>query len=270
MELARLNAVDEDIFGWIIAPRINASGRIGDPYWAFYTLTTKPDYAEKLEKLNRQRQYLTNLIYEEAVSMLTEGDIVFLFSPNWNKGVVGIVAGRIARLTGKITFVGTLKNGMVTASGRNPTNANLVKVMESAKEYLENFGGHSGAGGISLKVENVEKCIEAMSNYVKENRIQSKPLEIDARIPFDSLTNEEVKLLKKWAPYGEGNPKPLFLDEVFVVGELEKYGYMKVYKVKSREGKFTILKSTVPLKEGTVNKIVFSAHKGVVVEDVLA
>lgn len=267
LELNGLEKVDEDVLGWIVAPRINAASRVSSPLLSFKTLTSSPESAEILEKLNRQRQYLTRMTYEEAVSMPLEGDVLFLFSPNWHKGVVGIVAGRIARLTGKITFVGTLKNGIVTLSGRNPTDANLVEVMKSAAPYLEKFGGHAGAGGITVKIENVERVVELMSEYVRKNKVSSKPLEVDARIPLFSLTEKEIALLRKWAPYGEGNPKPLFYDEVNVIKKNGTKGYLIKYLVKGKDGKVREVKSAVPLKEGAVNRVIYSAHKGTVLEE---
>ncbi len=208
-----------------ISPRINASGRMQSGMEAVDLLTTK-DIGEAYEKsrnidqYNKDRKELDKQITEEANHILAErGEInsdhrtIVIYNKNWHKGIIGIVASRITELYYKPAVVLTLSNGLATGSSRSVQGYDIYKAIESTRDILENFGGHTYAVGLSLKEENIPEFTKRFEKYVEEtirpNQLRPQ-IDIDAYLKFEEITPDFLYYLKLFNPFGPGNQKPIF------------------------------------------------------------
>ena len=208
-----------------IGPRINASGRMQCGREAVDLLVARDineayEKAEAIDQYNQDRKELDKQITEEANSILeARGEMdsnkktIVIYNKDWHKGIIGIVASRLTELYYKPAVVLTLTNGLATGSSRSAQGFDVYRAIESARDLLENFGGHTYAVGLSLKEENIPEFSRRFEKFVAENiqPNQLKPqLDIDAHLSFADITPEFVSMLKKFNPYGPGNNKPVF------------------------------------------------------------
>ena len=208
-----------------IGPRINASGRMQSGIEAVDLLTTK-DLKEatakckSIDQYNRDRKEVDKRITEEANTILADrGEIdsnhktIVIYNKNWHKGIIGIVASRLTELYYKPAVVLTLSNGLATGSSRSVQGYDIYSAIESARDLLENFGGHTYAVGLSLKEENIPAFTRRFEEYVartiKPNQMMPQ-IDIDTYLKFDEITPEFLSLLNKFNPFGPGNQKPIF------------------------------------------------------------
>ena len=208
-----------------IGPRINASGRMQSGMEAVDLLTSK-DFGDALEKArnidqyNKDRKELDKRITDEANAILTErGEIVsehksiVIYNKNWHKGIIGIVASRLTELYYKPAVVLTLSNGLATGSSRSVQGYDIYKAVESTRDLLENFGGHTYAVGLSLKEENIpefsKRFEEYVANTIKPNQLTPQ-IDIDAYLRFAEITADFLSTLKLFNPFGPVNQKPIF------------------------------------------------------------
>jgi len=207
--------------GFTIAPRINAAGRIGRTSFAQKLLLTKDlneaeQLAEELCGLNRDRQRLESEIFAEALEMLEkcppEGKPIVIAKEGWHQGVAGIVASRISEKYCLPAIIICLNNGVGRGSCRSYGGFNIFEALENNSEYIETFGGHEMAAGITILAENVEKFREKLCEYYS-NVLCVKPassLRIDFQVAKAEILNiENVQALGLLEPYGNGNPTPV-------------------------------------------------------------
>ncbi len=208
-----------------IGPRINASGRMQSGREAVELLVTR-DYndaynrALAIDQYNRDRKELDKRITQEANTILAERgeDLnarrsIVIYNSEWHKGIIGIVASRLTELYYKPVVVLTQSNGLATGSSRSVQGFDVYKAIDACRDLLENFGGHSYAVGLSLKVENIPEFTRRFEEYVAANITPSQltpKVEIDAYLTFADITPEFVETLRKFNPYGPGNHKPVF------------------------------------------------------------
>ncbi len=208
-----------------IGPRLNASGRMQSGVEAVDLLVSRDlhDAYEKgkdIDQYNRDRKELDKRITQEA-NHLIENNVaivqgkrsIVIYNKDWHKGIIGIVASRLTELYYKPSVVLTYSNGMATGSSRSVQGFDIYSAVNSTRDLLENFGGHTYAVGLSMKEENIAEFSRRFEEYVAEN-IQpnqlSPHLDIDAVIEFADITPELVSYLKKFNPFGPGNQKPVF------------------------------------------------------------
>ena len=207
-----------------IGPRINASGRMQNGTEAVDLLVEKDlnkalaeanhinEYNEQRKDVDKQMTEEANQIVEKLESQKHHASIV-LYDENWKKGVIGIVASRLTELYYRPTVVLTKFNGIATGSARSVAGYDVYDAIKSCRDLLENFGGHTYAVGLSLKIENIPEFRSRFQKYVMEH-IQPEQteatLDIDAVIDFKDVTKRLHNDLKKFAPHGPDNPKPLF------------------------------------------------------------
>jgi single-stranded-DNA-specific exonuclease len=207
-----------------IGPRINASGRMMNGREAVdllverdlhrgLTLATRiNEYNEQRKDVDKQMTVEANEIVERLESQQHLQSIV-LYDEGWKKGVVGIVASRLTELYFRPTVVLTIIDGMASGSARSVAGFDVYDAVKSCRDLLENFGGHTYAVGLSLKIENIPEFRSRFQKYVMEH-IQPEQteatLDIDAVIDFKDVTKRLHNDLKKFAPHGPDNPKPLF------------------------------------------------------------
>ena len=208
--------------GYTLAPRINASGRMGRAEVAVELfLTRDPARAEELAvllcELNRERQGIESEIFRQCVQCLTDRpqqDAIVLAGDQWHQGVVGIVASRLAEKYACPCFMICLDGGMGKGSCRSWGNINLFELLSSCDGLLENFGGHTLAAGFTVKEENIPALALALRRLVAERRRERdlpSVLEVDMAVSPRHLTVEAVEALDLLEPCGTGNPRPVFL-----------------------------------------------------------
>ena len=207
-----------------IGPRINASGRIQTGKEAVDLLTEK-DYNKALELSNQINEYnearkdLDRNMTEEAnrivdgLEDLADKRSIVLYNEDWHRGVIGIVASRLTELFYRPSVVLTRTNDIATGSARSVADFDVYKAIESCRDLLDNFGGHTYAAGFSLQVKNVDAFAKRFEDFVSDNILpeqMSPTIDIDAEIGFHQITRKFFSDVKKFAPYGPDNPKPVF------------------------------------------------------------
>lgn len=208
-----------------IGPRINASGRMQSGAEAVELLVSRDlheayEKGKAIDQYNNDRKELDKRITEEAneiieknVSIIEGKRSIVIYNKNWHKGIIGIVASRLTELYYKPSVVLTLSNGFATGSSRSVQGFDIYSAVNSTRDLLENFGGHTYAVGLTLKEENIPEFSERFEKYVADN-IQPNQLvpqlEIDATIDFADITPEFVAALRKFNPFGPANQKPIF------------------------------------------------------------
>jgi len=170
------------------------------------------EYNEQRKDVDKQMTEEANQIVAELESQKHHASIV-LYDENWKKGVIGIVASRLTELYYRPTVVLTKHNGLATGSARSVAGYDLYDAIKSCRDLLENFGGHTYAVGLSLKIENIPEFRRRFQKYVTEHILPEQTeatLDINAVIDFKDVTKKLHNDLKKFAPHGPDNPKPLF------------------------------------------------------------
>lgn len=229
--------IDDIVFK--IGPRINAAGRMESGRLAVELLTAVETGAAmrlgaKINDNNNERKSIDREITQEALEMVQNGkclaceNAIVVFNPNWNKGVVGIVASRLVEAFYKPTVVLTSSNGFVNGSARSVAGFDLYQAIEHCSDLLENFGGHVYAAGLTLKEENLEEFAKRIDGFIA-GKITSEMLtpvvEIDTKLDFTQITPKFFRLLKQFQPFGPGNNNPLFITEdVYDDGNGRKVG----------------------------------------------
>jgi single-stranded-DNA-specific exonuclease len=218
-----------------VAPRINAAGRIKHGDYAVQLLTEfnleqALGFAEELEAHNATRKDLDKQITQEALQQITvnneqERFSTVVYQEDWHKGVIGIVASRLVEKYYRPTIVFTKSGDKLAASARSVKDFDVYNALESCSEYLEQFGGHMYAAGMTLLEENYEKFKLAFENHVRKTihpDLLIPEIEYDAEINLKEITPKLVRILKQFEPFGPQNMTPLFL-----VKELEDSGYAR-------------------------------------------
>lgn len=207
-----------------IGPRINASGRMKSGHEVVELLVSNDDLqahkiSSNINSYNEERKDIDKTTTAEAEKIITErGDIekkrtIVVYNSDWHKGIVGIVASRLTEKYYKPTIVLTKANGFVSGSARSVHGFDLYKAIDSCRDLLENFGGHTYAAGLSLKEENLEEFTARFEKYVSENIKESQltpQIEIDSVLKFAEITPKFIRILRQFEPFGPGNSRPVF------------------------------------------------------------
>ena len=207
-----------------IGPRINASGRMENGRESVDLLVEKDfavalneakhinEYNEQRKDIDKQMTEEANVIVERLESQQKHSSIV-LYDENWKKGVIGIVASRLTEIYVRPTVVLTRDGDLATGSARSVAGFDIYSAIKSCRDLLMNFGGHTYAAGLTLKWEDVKEFRKRFQKYVDEHILPEHTeatLNIDAVIDFKDITKKMHGELKKFGPFGPGNPKPIF------------------------------------------------------------
>ena len=207
-----------------IGPRINASGRMENGRESVDLLVEKDfgvalneakhinEYNEQRKDIDKQMTEEANLIVERLESQQKHSSIV-LYDENWKKGVIGIVASRLTEIYVRPTVVLTRDGDLATGSARSVAGFDIYSAIKSCRDLLMNFGGHTYAAGLTLRWDDVKEFRRRFQQYVEEHirpEHTEATLDIDAVIDFRDITKKMHSELKKFGPFGPGNPKPLF------------------------------------------------------------
>jgi single-stranded-DNA-specific exonuclease len=222
-ELNREFTISDLVF--IIAPRVNAAGRMDDARKAVELFIEEnelraQEIARQLHEDNNDRRDVDLLTTTEAIDMLT-GDADYrsrkstvLYKSDWHKGVVGIVASRIIEHHYRPTIILTHSNGKVTGSARSIKGFNLFDGLSQCAEYLETYGGHYFAAGLTMsedKLDAFKQRFEEVVERMVPSELFQPEIEIDAKLQLVDVTSKFMAILKQFAPHGPENMKPVFL-----------------------------------------------------------
>ena len=207
-----------ETIGFQVGPRINASGRMSHPYWALQTLIAEGEEARqkslKLEELNRARQELTRSITEEASAAVDPSQALLIAkAEHWPSSVAGLIAGRLQERFSKPTFILEDRGDSLVGSGRSLPGFHLVEALNTVSHLLEAYGGHEQAAGFHLKKENYEAFKEGLLKHAAAQPNLEAAWPVDLALQPEELTVEHCEKINSFAPFGIGNPKPLFLLE---------------------------------------------------------
>ena len=210
-----------------IGPRINASGRMQNGKEAVSLLIEKNSKAAKekaatINEYNEQRKDLDKSMTEEANHIVASLDhqhehkAIVLYNEEWHRGVIGIVASRLTEIYFRPAVVLTRTDDMVTGSARSVAGFDVYSAIDSCRDLLENFGGHTYAAGLSLRVENVPEFKRRFEEYVDKYILPEQTnavLTYEAKIDFKDINYRFFSDLKRFSPFGPENPKPMFCTE---------------------------------------------------------
>ena len=208
-----------------IGPRINASGRMMNGKEAVELMlasdmTAAREKSKLIDKYNVDRRELDKKITDEAIEHIDQHiDLenqksIVLYNETWHKGIVGIVASRLTEKYFRPAVVLTKSNGVISGSARSVPGFDVYKAIESCRDILENFGGHTYAAGLTLREENLEEFrdrFNALSFDQVKKRMMSPQITVDAEITFSRITPELVEGLSLFSPFGPENENPVFL-----------------------------------------------------------
>jgi len=220
---------------FIIAPRINAAGRMKHGQYAVDLLTetnvqTAEVYAKEIEDFNTDRREADKQITIEALEHIEtqkeqERFTTVVYSQDWHKGVIGIVASRLIETYYRPTLVFTKSGNMLAASARSVKGFDVYNALEACSEYIEQFGGHKYAAGLTLKEENYEAFKQKFEDVVEstiDKRLLTAEISIDTQIELHDITPKFYRILSQFAPFGPGNMSPVFMSD-----NLQDTGYGK-------------------------------------------
>lgn len=221
MRLAGLepSQVNEETVGFQLAPRLNALGRLDDPNPAIELLTGFDEeevaaIAAMIDEKNTERKDLVQAIYEEAKSLVqADKPVQVLAAEGWNPGVLGIVAGRLLEELQQPVIVLSIQDGLAKGSARSVEAVDIFQALNDHRQLFVAFGGHSGAAGMTLQVENLEALSEVLTAFILENQLdltQKPSLVLDEELNLAELSLDSVKSLEKLAPFGMNFAKPIF------------------------------------------------------------
>ena len=219
----KLFTISDVVFA--LAPRINAAGRIEHGAKAVELMVQEDielarEKAQAINQHNLKRRELDQSITEEALQMIvTDAKSTVVFHPDWHKGVVGIVASRLIESYYRPTIVLTENNGKLVGSARSVKGFDVYDAIDACSEYVEQFGGHKYAAGLTLKKENLEvftaKFESIVADTIREEMLIPQ-VSIDAVLNISDIDHKLYRILKQMAPFGPGNMLPIFMSKQVV------------------------------------------------------
>ena len=211
---------------FIIAPRINAAGRMKHGLHAVNLLTeedeaTAMNFAAEIESFNAERKDTDKAITVEALAQIEdlkeqERYSTVVYHESWHKGVIGIVASRLTETYYRPTLVFTKSGEKLAASARSVKGFDVYNALEACKEHIEQFGGHKYAAGLTLEAseyENFKTKFESVVSETIDRRLLTPEIAVDAEIELDEITPKFFRILKQFAPFGPGNMSPVFMTQ---------------------------------------------------------
>ena len=242
--------------GFILAPRLNAAGRLGHAIRGVELLLSESDaeanpIARELEELNARRQEIDRRTLEEAREMVAAMDLdntygIVLWKEDWHPGVIGIVASRVVEEFCRPTMLIAVKDGEGKGSGRSIPAINLHSGLAECRNLLKRFGGHRSAAGITIEGEQLE-AFAARFNEVARSQLTPQDLvpelRVDLELNIDAADSDLEKVLRHFEPFGMGNPSPVFVARNVRLG--------KAPEIVGRDG----LKLRLATRSGTIEAL---------------
>lgn len=249
-----LSSAQTGTIGFMIAPRINAAGRMGDPRCAVELLLATDDmtakkYAQKLNDENHDRQETEIQILDDALKMMEmtpsfqEDYVIVLSHDHWHHGIIGIVASKISERFHKPCILISTDGETGKGSGRSIHSFNLFKALEFCQDDLLKFGGHDLAAGLTIAPDRIEKFREKINAYAKSVLTEEDfvpLLYLDSELPAQYINMNTVERLSILEPYGMGNASPLFFARNLVITQIRPLSEGKHVKLTLRSGDYCI------------------------------
>jgi len=223
--------------GHIIAPRLNAMGRIANAMDSLRLLCTKDTnrarhLAEKLGRTNRERQLLTVTLAEHAIEKVKNQNLrfknlLFLHDELYEEGVIGLVAGKLVEEFYRPAIVVSKRNGLSKASARSISGFNIIEFIRSNSHLLVNAGGHPMAAGFTVETEKLpllQEALELLSEQKLHKELLIRNLKIDCELPFSVITQGLYDSLRQLSPFGMANPEPVFMSKNVKVIDMRVVG----------------------------------------------
>ncbi len=231
----------EDDIGFTIAPRINAASRMDDPEDAFHMLRTRDEseagvYVEHLERLNNERKGVVASMTKEAKRRMHAHpelpSVIVMGNPLWRPSLVGLVASSLAEEFRRPAFLwGRDGRDIIKGSCRSDGVTSALRLMEATADSFISFGGHHASGGFSVAENKIHTLLESLTEAYKFLGDTAFALTheslVDADLSLDDITDSLLRTLATMAPYGEGNPKPLFRFRDIIPSSVEVFGKTK-------------------------------------------
>ena len=254
LEIADYKKVDSTAISFGLAPRINACGRLGYAQLALQLFLTEnqkeaTEISEKLNNYNKKRQEKEKLIYEQAKEKIEkdreegiEKDVIILGDERWHHGIIGIVASKITDMYFKPSILICFEENEGKGSGRSIPGFDLYQALTKCNTYLDRFGGHSMAVGVSVSKSNFEKFKTEFEEYAQKSNIGDivPIINIDKEISLKEINISAVSELKLLEPFGEANKMPVFLFRNLKISAIRTLSEGKHIKMYLKEDNFAI------------------------------
>ena len=240
--------INSNTISFGIAPRINACGRMGYEEEALKLFLTEDEteakiITDRLNKYNKDRQDIEKSIFEEAISKIEENHLdknnsIVLGAEGWHHGVIGIVSSKITDIYFKPSILVCFEGDEAKGSGRSIPGFDLHEALSYMSDYLEKYGGHEMAIGLSLKRENFKKLQEKFEEYVTKKDISDilPIIEIDKIITLKDLNTDTVRELDMLEPFGEANKRPVFVYKNLKIDSIRALSEGKHLKLTLKDG----------------------------------
>ena len=249
LKSAGYSKIDSTTISFGVAPRINASGRMGHQEDALKLFLSKEidevnELTQKLNDYNRIRQETEKNIYAEVISKiekdnLSEKNTIVVMGKNWHHGVIGIVSSKITEMYFKPSILLCEEDDCGKGSGRSIPGFDLYEALTECKEFIDRFGGHSMAIGINIKKENFENFKNKLEEIATQKHIEDivPILKIDAQVSLDEIIKDMVDSLKELEPFGEENKTPLFVFKNLKIDSIRALSEGKHLKLTLKDSK---------------------------------
>ncbi|KUK14691.1 MAG: single-stranded-DNA-specific exonuclease RecJ [Synergistetes bacterium] len=260
--------IDEWLVSFIMAPRLNAAGRIDIADLSVNLLLSSSyfrvrELSKKLNELNSKRKGIEEKILMEAQDKVDGSPIIFLYKSGWHLGVLGIVASRLVERYGKPAFLMCKSGKKVKGSARGVEGFRIDEALAYCSGVLDSFGGHELAGGFSLKEERLQDFRDLLLEFSKSKPFSPFAEEwIDGRLEGKDLTDSLAKEISSLSPWGKGNPRPLFLLEDVILQVSGSNGY-KVFRGIKNDVVFNIYSPKEDLSGLSGEKVVLVGFWGI-------
>jgi single-stranded-DNA-specific exonuclease len=241
MEMAEIEpgGVNEEHIGFMLAPRLNALGRLGDanpavPFLLSRDIDRARSFAGELEALNERRKLLTEQVLLAAEYSLQQNPdylghpVLVLEGAGWPAGIVGLVASRLVeRYARPVVLLSVDESGEARGSARSVEGIDISSAIAAQKDQLDSFGGHPMAAGLRMRVENIPTFRRSLSKHVsavQPDRPTEPPLIVDAELRLTDINFDLAEFVERIGPYGPGNPQPVFAARNLTVRSQRRIG----------------------------------------------
>ena len=249
LKSAGYSKIDSTTISFGVAPRINASGRMGHQEDALKLFLSKEinevnELTQKLNDYNRIRQETEKNIYAEAIKQIENDNLakrntIVVMGKNWHHGVIGIVSSKITEMYFKPSILLCEEDDYGKGSGRSIPGFDLYEALTECKDFIDRFGGHSMAIGINIKKENFENFKDKLEEIATQKHIEDivPILKIDAQVSLDEISKDMVDSLKELEPFGEENKTPLFVFKNLKIDSIRALSEGKHLKLTLKDSK---------------------------------
>ena len=243
--------IDSNAVSFGLAPRINACGRLGNEQIALELFLSK-DYSKakklaiKLNEYNLERQAIEKEIFDEAKEEIEknekESTCIIVGSKNWHHGIIGIVSSKVTEMYFKPSILVCFEDEIGKGSGRSIPGFDLHEALMKCGEYLDKYGGHAMAVGVTVKKENFDKFKEKLEEYAKSQDVDKimPVINIDSELNLKDVDIDSVKSLRLLEPYGEANKMPVFLFKNLKINSIRALSEGKHLKLTLKDDKYMI------------------------------